>query len=70
MAASKILSSLQKVDMTLLKEDAHYYWMIQQRSIKRHSEKIIIVSDIEEQRKQFYFSLPSTDQRCKGIWHR
>ena len=54
-AASQMLSSLSKVDMSLVKDDAHNYWMEQQTAIKAHVEKIVSSHDIEEQRKQFDF---------------
>ena len=54
-AANQVLSSLAKIDMSLVKDDAHNYWMKQQGAIKAHSEKITTSDDIEEQRKQFDF---------------
>ena len=54
-AANQILDELDKVDMSLVKGDAHNYWMEQQSAIKAHSEKIATSDDIEEQRKQFDF---------------
>lgn len=46
---------LNKVDMSLVKDDAHSYWMEQLTAIQVHSEKIAASDDIEEQRKQFDF---------------
>ena len=54
-AASQVLAELDKVDMSIIKGDAHHYWMEQQSAIKAHSEKIATSDDIEEQRKQFDF---------------
>lgn len=54
-AANQVLSSLSKVDMSLVNNDAHNYWMEQHEAIKAHSEKITASNDIEEQRKQFDF---------------
>ena len=54
-AANELLGKLDKVDMSLIKDDAHNYWMEQLSAIKAHSEKITITDDIEEQRKQFDF---------------
>ena len=53
--ANQVLSSLSKVDMSLVNDDAHNYWMKQHEAIKAHSEKIATSDDIEEQRKQFDF---------------
>ena len=41
--------------MSLVKDDAHNYWMEQYTAIKAHGEKIASSNDIEEQRKQFDF---------------
>ena len=54
-ATNQILDELDKVDMSLVKGDAHNYWMEQQSAIKAHSEQIATSDDIEEQRKQFDF---------------
>ena len=54
-AANQILDELDKVDMSLVKGDAHNYWMEQQSAIKAHSEKIATSDGIEEQRTQFDF---------------
>lgn len=53
--ANELLAALDKVDMTLVKENAHNYWMEQHSAIKGHTEKITTSNDIEEQRKQFDF---------------
>ena len=54
-AANQILDELDKVDMSLVKGDAHNYWMEQQSAVKAHSKKIAASDDIEEQRTQFDF---------------
>ncbi len=58
-AAQKVSEALNLVDMSLLEGDAHMYWMEQLQAFEAHGEKIIELSDIEEQRKQFgYLSQP------------
>ncbi len=47
--------SLANVDMSLVKGEAHMYWMEQLKSLQSHSNQIIGLKDIEEQRKQFDF---------------
>ena len=54
-AANQMLLSLAKIDMSLVKDNTHNYWMEQQGAIKAHSGKITTSDDIEEQRKQFDF---------------
>ena len=54
-ASMKITEALAKVDMSLVKSDAHLYWMQQLEAIKGHNKKISSSKDIEEQRKQFDF---------------
>ena len=53
--AEKFLMTLGKVDMSLLKGDAHRYWMGKLESLKAHGNGISESQDIEEQRKQFSF---------------
>ncbi len=55
LAASKVLDKLEMVDMSLLKGDAHMYWMEQLEAIKAHTTKIKEVEDVEDQRNQFDF---------------
>lgn len=50
-----ILGKAQKVDMSLVKDKAHIYWMEQLKAIQSHGKKIGESEDIEEQRKQFDF---------------
>lgn len=51
--AKKFLKSLDKVEMKLLKGDAHMYWMTQKNNIQLSGEKIANSNDINEQRNQF-----------------
>ena len=53
--SEQVLETLTKVDMALVKGDAHLYWMEQLESMQAHSKKISTLEDIEEQRKQFDF---------------
>ncbi len=50
-----ILDNTEKVDMSLVKDKAHFYWMEQLKAIQAHGKKIGESEDIEEQRKQFDF---------------
>lgn len=50
-----ILDKTKKVDMHLVKDKAHIYWMEQLKAIQAHGKKITETEDIEEQRKQFDF---------------
>ena len=54
-AANDLLSETEKVNMTLVKNKAHIYWMEQLKAIQSHGKKIIETSDIEKQRNQFIF---------------
>ena len=54
-AAQKVLTQLKKVDMKLVKGDAHMYWMEQLNALQSHTKKITELTDVEEQRKQFGF---------------
>ena len=62
---NEVLTALDKVDMSLVKGDAHNYWMKQQSAIKAHSEKIAASDDVEEQRKQFDFLSQSLIKSAK-----
>ncbi len=53
--AQEVMEALSKVDMSLVKGDAHLYWMEQLQSLQAHSKKITELTDVEEQRKQFDF---------------
>ena len=45
--------ALQNIDMSLVKGDAHLYWMDKLDGLEKHSKKITQLQDIEKQRKQF-----------------
>ena len=49
------LAQLGKVDMSLVKGDAHLYWMDQLNGLKGHAEQIGKEEDVEKQRTQFSF---------------
>jgi len=55
LAASEVIENASKIDMTLLKDEAHLFWMEQLKAILDHTEKIESNEDIEEQRNQFDF---------------
>lgn len=54
-ASKKVNEKLSSIDMSLVKSDAHLYWMQQLEAIQGHNEKINSSKDIEEQRRQFDF---------------
>jgi Cu(I)/Ag(I) efflux system membrane fusion protein len=49
----KLLNTLEKIDMMLLKGDAHDYWMEQSKIIKEEGKKIAGSKNIDTQRKAF-----------------
>jgi len=51
--AEKLLKALEKTDMSLLKGDAHDYWMMQSKIIKEQGKKIAGSKNIDTQRKAF-----------------
>jgi Cu(I)/Ag(I) efflux system membrane fusion protein len=53
--ANEVLATLDQIDMSLVKEDAHQFWMKQLKAIQAHSQSIATTDNIEEQRKQFDF---------------
>ena len=53
--ASMIIDEVKKVDMTLLKGEAHLYWMEQLKVMDSHTKMIKNSDDVEEQRNQFDF---------------
>jgi len=55
LASELFLQSIKGIDMSLLKGDAHMYWMEQVNAINSHSEKIKNAEDVEVQRNQFDF---------------
>jgi Cu(I)/Ag(I) efflux system membrane fusion protein len=64
-AAQKMRQALSKVDMALLKGDAHLYWMEQLKALQAHSEKISTTTDLEAQRRQFDFLSQALIQSVK-----
>lgn len=54
-AAGQVQEAISATDMSLIKDDAHLYWMEQQEALLSHSDKITSLTDVEEQRKQFDF---------------
>jgi Cu(I)/Ag(I) efflux system membrane fusion protein len=54
-ATKELLNKIEVVDMSLVRDKAHIYWMEQQKAIQAHGNKITETEDIEEQRKQFDF---------------
>lgn len=53
--AADIATQLDKIDMTLLEGEAHLYWMGQYNALQAHSNKLVELTDVEEQRQQFVF---------------
>lgn len=51
----ELLVKLEAVDMSLLSGKEHMYWMDLMKNIKQHSQKIIELESLKEQRKQFVF---------------
>lgn len=54
-AAANFMQQLEKVDMKLVKGDAHVYWMQQVKAMKTHGQKVIDLKEIEAQRQQFEY---------------
>jgi Cu(I)/Ag(I) efflux system membrane fusion protein len=55
LAVQPFISQLEKIDVSLLKGDAHLYWMKQLKGMQGHSEAISKSKEIEPQRIQFSF---------------
>ena len=53
--ASIVLSQAEKVDMSLIKDNAHIYWVEQLKAIQSHGGKITEAEDLDDQREQFDF---------------
>ncbi|MCB9290729.1 MAG: efflux RND transporter periplasmic adaptor subunit [Lewinellaceae bacterium] len=53
--AEQVLMAIDKVDMGLLKGNAHMFWMEKMGALQAHGNAIRKSEDIEEQRKQFSF---------------
>ncbi len=64
-AAQKMGQALSKVDMALLKGDAHLYWMEQLKALQAHSEKITTSTELKNQREQFDFLSQALIQAVK-----
>ena len=62
-----MIEKLEEVDMSLLKGESHFYWMDQLKAIKAHTNKIVGLSDVEEQRKQFEFLSQSLIKTIKAF---
>ena len=54
-AAAEFPQILETVDMSLLAEEAHLYWMSQLTALRQHGEKMANLTDVDEQRRQFQF---------------
>ena len=55
-SSAKLLKErIDVMDMSLLKGEAHMYWMEQLMALQSHTEGIIRTDDVEKQRKQFDF---------------
>ncbi len=52
-SASGLQKSIEKVDMKLLKDDAHNHWMILEKELKASTSAIANTSDIKKQREHF-----------------
>lgn len=53
--AADFIKKIEKINMELLKGDAHVYWMQQIQTMKTHGQKIVDLKDIEAQRQQFEY---------------
>ncbi len=51
--SEKLNKNLENIDMTLLKGEAHVYWMKQMQLIQKYGEKITFSDDIDKQRTNF-----------------
>jgi len=54
-AAKEVVIKVDAIDMGLLEAEAHEYWMEQLPGLKTHSDKIVMLANVEAQRKQFGF---------------
>ena len=54
-AAQEMNQALTIVDMTLVKNDAHLFWMEKLNVLEAHSKKIVELMEVELQRQQFDF---------------
>lgn len=53
--AKSVLEAVEEVDMSLLKGQAHNYWMEQVKALQAHGTKITTLNEIDAQRTQFEF---------------
>ena len=54
-ATLELIAEIAEVDMTLVKGDAHQYWMQQLDALSTHTKNISDLEEIEAQRRQFDF---------------
>lgn len=54
-SAQQLIGTLDKVDMSLVKGEAHLYWMEQLAALQTHGKKIVEQHEVEKQRTQFDF---------------
>lgn len=54
-AAQDFLTALESVEMSLLKGDAHLFWMDQLTALRAHGQTIAEQTDVVKQREQFRF---------------
>ncbi len=52
-AANTLSEAFTKIDMQLLKGDAHHYWMQQKKALNQHIQLLQKASDVATQRQQF-----------------
>ena len=64
-AADQLIQSLSKVDMSLVKGEAHLYWMDQSNAFRSHGNLIATGDDLEKQREQFRFLSDALIQTLK-----
>lgn len=53
--SGKVADAINKVDMNLIEDEVHRFWMKQLTALKAHNNKIKVAKGIEEQRQQFDF---------------
>ncbi len=63
-SADQLIRDLSKVDMSLVKGEAHLYWMDQANAMRSHSN-LIAKGDLEKQREQFRFLSDALIQTLK-----
>ncbi len=54
-AAEPVVAAVEKIDPSVLSGEALAYWSEQLMGLQSHSQKIVALSDVEAQRKQFGF---------------